>query len=32
VYALAGGYTGGAIDMDDLVALHRLTIDAFVSL
>jgi acetoin utilization deacetylase AcuC-like enzyme len=29
VYAPAGGYTGGAIAMDDLVALHRLTIDAF---
>jgi acetoin utilization deacetylase AcuC-like enzyme len=29
VYALAGGYTGGGIDMEDLVALHRLTIDAF---
>ena len=29
VYALAGGYTGGGITMDDLVALHRLTVDAF---
>jgi acetoin utilization deacetylase AcuC-like enzyme len=29
VYALAGGYTGGGIDMDDLVGLHRLTVDAF---
>jgi hypothetical protein len=29
VYALAGGYTGGGITMEDLVALHRLTIDAF---
>jgi acetoin utilization deacetylase AcuC-like enzyme len=29
VYALAGGYTGGAITMEDLVALHRLTVDAF---
>ncbi len=29
VYALAGGYTGGGIDMEDLVALHRLTVDAF---
>lgn len=29
VYALAGGYTGGGIEMDDLVALHRLTVDAF---
>ncbi len=29
VYALAGGYTGGAITMEDLVALHRFTVDAF---
>jgi acetoin utilization deacetylase AcuC-like enzyme len=29
VYALAGGYTGGGITMEDLVALHRFTIDAF---
>ncbi len=29
VYALAGGYTGGGITMDELVALHRLTVDAF---
>jgi acetoin utilization deacetylase AcuC-like enzyme len=29
VYALAGGYTGGGITMEDLVALHRLTVDAF---
>jgi acetoin utilization deacetylase AcuC-like enzyme len=29
VYALAGGYTGGGISMADLVALHRLTVDAF---
>jgi acetoin utilization deacetylase AcuC-like enzyme len=29
VYALAGGYTGGGIDMEELVALHRLTVDAF---
>jgi acetoin utilization deacetylase AcuC-like enzyme len=29
VYALAGGYTGGGITLEDLVALHRLTIDAF---
>jgi acetoin utilization deacetylase AcuC-like enzyme len=29
VYALAGGYTGGGIEMEDLVALHRLTVDAF---
>lgn len=29
VYALAGGYTGGGISMEDLVALHRLTVDAF---
>jgi acetoin utilization deacetylase AcuC-like enzyme len=29
VYALAGGYTGGGIGMQDLVALHRLTVDAF---
>jgi hypothetical protein len=29
VYALAGGYTGGGITMGDLVALHRLTVDAF---
>jgi acetoin utilization deacetylase AcuC-like enzyme len=29
VYALAGGYTGGGIGMDELVALHRLTVDAF---
>jgi acetoin utilization deacetylase AcuC-like enzyme len=28
-YALAGGYTGGGISMEDLVALHRLTVDAF---
>jgi acetoin utilization deacetylase AcuC-like enzyme len=29
VYALAGGYTGGGITMEELVALHRLTVDAF---
>jgi acetoin utilization deacetylase AcuC-like enzyme len=29
VYALAGGYTGGGLSMEDLVALHRLTVDAF---
>jgi acetoin utilization deacetylase AcuC-like enzyme len=29
VYALAGGYTGGGIGMDQLVALHRLTVAAF---
>jgi acetoin utilization deacetylase AcuC-like enzyme len=29
VYALAGGYTGGGITMEDLVGLHRLTVDAF---
>ena len=29
VYALAGGYTGGDITMEELVALHRLTVDAF---
>jgi acetoin utilization deacetylase AcuC-like enzyme len=29
VYTLAGGYTGEGITMDDLVALHRLTVDAF---
>jgi acetoin utilization deacetylase AcuC-like enzyme len=29
VYALAGGYTGRGITMEDLVALHRLTVDAF---
>jgi acetoin utilization deacetylase AcuC-like enzyme len=29
VYALAGGYTGGGIGMDELVALHRLTVEAF---
>jgi acetoin utilization deacetylase AcuC-like enzyme len=29
VYALAGGYTGGGITMEDLVTLHRLTVDAF---
>jgi acetoin utilization deacetylase AcuC-like enzyme len=31
VYALAGGYTGGGIDMEDLVALHRLTVEAFIT-
>jgi len=30
-YLLAGGYLGGGIDWDDLVALHRLTIDTFVN-
>jgi acetoin utilization deacetylase AcuC-like enzyme len=29
VYALAGGYTGGGLGMEELVGLHRLTIDAF---
>jgi acetoin utilization deacetylase AcuC-like enzyme len=29
VYALAGGYTGGGISMEELVALHRLTVNAF---
>jgi acetoin utilization deacetylase AcuC-like enzyme len=29
VYALAGGYTGGGITMENLVALHRLTVAAF---
>jgi acetoin utilization deacetylase AcuC-like enzyme len=29
VYTLAGGYTGGGITMEDLVALHHLTVDAF---
>jgi len=31
VYALAGGYTGGGIDMEELVALHRLTVEAFIA-
>jgi acetoin utilization deacetylase AcuC-like enzyme len=30
VYALAGGYLGRDIGFDELVALHRLTIDTFV--
>jgi acetoin utilization deacetylase AcuC-like enzyme len=29
VYALAGGYTGPNISMDELVDLHQLTVDAF---
>ena len=29
VYALAGGYTGVSLDMDGLVDLHQLTVDAF---
>jgi acetoin utilization deacetylase AcuC-like enzyme len=29
VFALAGGYTGAALSMGDLVALHKLTVDAF---
>lgn len=29
VYALAGGYTGLSLDMDGLVDLHQLTVDAF---
>jgi acetoin utilization deacetylase AcuC-like enzyme len=28
VYALAGGYTWGSVTMEELVALHRLTIDS----
>jgi hypothetical protein len=29
VYALAGGYTGPSLDMDGLVDLHQLTVNAF---
>ena len=29
VYTLAGGYTGGGITMEELGALHSLTVDAF---
>lgn len=29
VFALAGGYTGAAVSMADLVGLHKLTVDAF---
>ncbi len=29
VYALAGGYTGLSLDMEGLVDLHQLTVDAF---
>jgi acetoin utilization deacetylase AcuC-like enzyme len=31
VYALAGGYTGMSLDMNELVDLHQLTVDAFVN-
>lgn len=31
VYALAGGYLWNGVSWDDLVALHRLTIDTFVN-
>jgi acetoin utilization deacetylase AcuC-like enzyme len=30
-YLLAGGYLWGGFDWDDIVALHRLTIDTFVN-
>jgi hypothetical protein len=30
-HLLAGGYLWGGFDWDDIVALHRLTIDTFVN-
>jgi acetoin utilization deacetylase AcuC-like enzyme len=31
VFALAGGYTVGTLTMDGLIALHKLTVDSFMS-